>query len=78
MLHHQVIDPFLMANVVQGADVRMAQAGDGLCFALETLAQLRIAGQMFGKNLDGNSAIKPRISGTIHLPMQPAKGHVGV
>jgi len=29
--------------------------------------QLRIAGKMFGKNLDGNDAVEPRISGAMHL-----------
>jgi hypothetical protein len=29
----------------------MAQAGDGLCFALEAFAKLRVAGKMLGKNL---------------------------
>jgi len=38
-----------MAHVVERADVRMAQAGDGLGFALEALADLRAAGKVLWK-----------------------------
>ena len=67
VLHHQVIDPVLMANVVQRADVRMAQAGDGLGFAVETFAQLRIAGEMLGQNFDRDSAVEPRVARPVDL-----------
>src|SRR6516165_6602689 len=36
-LHHQIVDPTLMAYVVEHADVGMIQLGDGLGFALEAL-----------------------------------------
>jgi len=53
--------------------VRMAQARNGLGFALETFAQSRIAGEMFGKNFDSNDAVKPRISGAIDLACSRSK-----
>src|SRR6516165_1192085 len=37
-LHHQIVDPTLMAYVVEHADVGMIQLGDGLGFALEALS----------------------------------------
>jgi hypothetical protein len=39
VLHDEVVDAVLLANVVEGADVGMLQAGDGVGFALESLAQ---------------------------------------
>ena len=39
ILHHQKINSVLMADVVERADVRMIQAGDGFCFAVESLTQ---------------------------------------
>ena len=41
VLHHQVVDSVLLADVVQRADVGMIQAGDGARFALEALARVR-------------------------------------
>ena len=67
VLHHQVIDPVLMANIVQRADMGMAQAGDGLGLTVEPFAQLRITGEVLGQNLDGDVAIEARILGAIDL-----------
>ena len=43
-LHHQIVDAVLRAHVVQSADVRMIQAGNGLRFTLESLLANRIRG----------------------------------
>ena len=67
IFHHQEIDVVLMAGVVEGADVRMVQAGDGFCFAVEALAQFGAVGEMSGKNLDGDDAIEARIAGLVHF-----------
>ena len=42
LLHDQEVDPVLVADVVQGANVRVAQAGDGLGLALESLLQVGV------------------------------------
>jgi hypothetical protein len=42
MLHDEKVDPVLMPNVVQRADVRMVQCGDRTCLALESLAHSRV------------------------------------
>src|ERR1700722_1426984 len=67
VLHHQEVDPIVMANVVQRADVRMAQAGDGLSFALEAFMELRITGEMFGQDFDGDSPVEPRVASAVYL-----------
>ena len=51
IFHHQKIDFVLMASVVERADVRMVQAGDGLCFALESFAQFGTVGEMSRQEL---------------------------
>jgi hypothetical protein len=45
----------------------MVQARDRLCFALEPLAQFRPAGEMSGKNLEGDDSIEAGIAGFVHL-----------
>ena len=41
VLHDQEVDPVLAADVVEGANVRVIEAGDGLGLALEPLLQIR-------------------------------------
>jgi hypothetical protein len=67
ILHYEEINSVLMADVVEDADVWMIQAGDGLCFALKSLAQLGTIGKMRRQNFDGNNAIQTRIPGFINL-----------
>ena len=43
------------------ADVRMIQRGNGAGFALKTLLEFGIVGEMSGENLDGDSAIEARV-----------------
>src|ERR1700676_2103561 len=56
-----------MAGIEERADVRMVQAGDGLCFTVKTLAQFRAVGEMRGKNFDRHDAIEARIAGFVHF-----------
>ena len=49
ILHHQKINSVLPADVVQRANVRMIQSGDGSRLALEALAGFRPVGQMRGQ-----------------------------
>jgi hypothetical protein len=51
-----------MAHVVQRADVRMRERGDGLGFALEALPQIRISRDMCGQNFDRDGAVQPRVA----------------
>ena len=67
VLHDEVVNPVLFADVVERADVRVVQAADGPCFTLEAFPALRIGGQVFGKDFDGNRAVQPGVGCTIHL-----------
>ncbi len=49
ILHHQILDSVLVANVIERANVRMIQTGDGTCFTLESLAHFRGVCQIFGR-----------------------------
>jgi len=67
ILHDEEIDAVLMADVVERTDVRMAQAGDGLGFALEALAGLWAEGKMRGENFDGDGAVEAGVTSAIDL-----------
>jgi hypothetical protein len=66
VFHHEKIHTVLMADIVERADMLMIERGDRLCFAFEPLSQFRV-GCVFGKNLDGNRSIQPRVSRPVHL-----------
>ena len=67
VLHDQVVDAVLMADVVERADVRMVQPRDRARLAVEALAQLRARGEMRGQDLDGDVAVETRVAGAIDL-----------
>ena len=67
IFHHQKINAVLVASVVERADVRMIQAGDGLCFALEALAQFGAVSEMSGQHLDRDDSIEAGIARFINL-----------
>ena len=52
--------------IMEGADVRVVQGGDGAGFALEPLLQVRVGGDMLGQHLDGDDAIQA--AEEAHLP----------
>ena len=56
-----------MAYVMQRADVGMIQAGDGFCFALESLAQFSSVREMNGKNFNGDNSIEAGIAGFVNF-----------
>ena len=59
--HDQEVDPVLAADVVQRANVRVVQAGDGLRLALEPLLEIGVRGDMLGEHLDGDGAVESRV-----------------
>ena len=61
-LHDQEIGAVLRAYVVEMADMWMIQRGNGAGFALETLLEFGIVGEMSRENLDSDSAIEARAS----------------
>jgi hypothetical protein len=56
-----------MARVEERADVRMVQAGNRFCFALESLAQFGTIRKLRRQNFDRDNSIKARITGFVHL-----------
>ena len=57
VLHHQIVG----AYIVHRANMGMIQRRDGAGLALEAVAE------SFLRNLDGNDAIEPRVTGLSHL-----------
>ena len=68
VLHHQEVDPVLAPDVMERANVRVVQAGDGLRLALEPLLEIGVGGDMLGEHLDGDGAVESRVSGFVHFP----------
>ena len=52
---------------MQRADVGMSQAGNHFGLALEALASGSVVGEMWRKNLDGDSAVEASIADPINL-----------
>lgn len=50
MLHDQKISRALAGDVIQRADVRLVQDGDGLGLTLEALSAFRVGGQLSAGN----------------------------
>ena len=65
ILHDDERLPVLLADVVDGADVGMVQGGCGACFPPKARERLRVLGQFFGKKLQGDEAVQPRVLGLI-------------
>ncbi len=61
VLHHHEVDAVLAADVVERADVRMIQTGDGTGLALESLFEPGVIGEVRRKNLDGNRAVESSV-----------------
>ena len=67
VLHDQVVDPILPAEVVEDADVGMIQGGDGPGLTLEALAQVRASCQLRREDLDRHRPIQARVPGPVDL-----------
>ncbi len=63
-------------GAVEGANVRVVQAGDGLRLALEPLLQIRVCGDMFGQHLDGDGAVQAGVAGFVDFA-HPARAEGG-
>ena len=67
ILHHQVVDVAVAADVVHHADVRMGERGHGARLALESQPSLGIRGEILRQDLDGDRPIEPRVAGLVDL-----------
>src|SRR5262249_14493861 len=72
-LHDQVLGAVLVADVVEREAVRVRRRGYGLRLSLEALPDLLAAGEMRGKDLDGDRAVQPRVLRLVDLthPSRP-------
>ena len=64
---HQILDVVLAADVVQAADVRVVERGDGFGLTGEARAELGIRRQFRREDLQRHAAVQARIAGPIHL-----------
>src|SRR5260370_34193746 len=67
VFHYQVIDPILVANIVESADVGMVQGRNRACFAVEALFSLGIVRKMRRENFYGDGAVESSVPGAIAL-----------
>ena len=67
MRHDEVVRAVDVPDVVDAADVRMVQRGDGPRLAFETRAQIGIAGDVTRQDLDRDGAIEARVAGLVDL-----------
>ena len=69
-----MVHAFVVADVVERADVRVGEARDGARLALQALAPIGVVRQRPGKDLDRDDPIEPRITGSIDLAHAPRAG----
>ncbi len=75
-LHDQEVHAVLVAHVVECADVRVAQARDGLRLPLEALLEVRVRREVGRQDLDRDFAVKPRVLRPVDLA-HPARAKGG-
>ena len=62
-----LLDTALMANVIEGANIGMTDAGYRTRLAIEAVARGRRIGQVCRQNFDGNRSIQACIASPIHF-----------
>ena len=67
VFHDKERRPVLLADVVERADVGMAQLADEPGFPLETLASFRISREGSRQHLDGRRPTEARVDGLVDL-----------
>ena len=55
----------LLANIVNGTDIRMIERGGGLRFALKTSERLGIKGNFWGKEFQRDESVKAGVFGFV-------------
>jgi hypothetical protein len=63
--HYQEELPFVLLNVVNGADVGVIQRRSRPCFAAEALQRLRIFIEFLGEKLQGDAPAKLQVFGSV-------------
>src|SRR5262245_25639320 len=65
-LHHNELPPFLFADVVNRADVRMVQGRSGSGLALKSLNRMAVLGNFIGQEFESDLAAKPSVFSFVH------------
>jgi hypothetical protein len=73
MLQGQAVEEFhgdermslVLADVMNGADIRMIESGSGLGFALEAGQRLGVFGDVVGKEFEGDEAVEAGVFGLV-------------
>ncbi len=68
VLEHEIVEPALVADVVDRTDVRIVQRGNCACFVLEAPPRFRVRDERGREHLDGDRAIESRVASAVHLP----------
>src|SRR5215471_7900920 len=71
VLHHQIIDAVPLATSYTGQICGWLRREMARASRSKRSHSCGLLERCFGKNLKGNDAVKPCISGAIHLPMPP-------
>jgi hypothetical protein len=67
IFHHEVVGAVVPADVVNGTDVRVIEAGNRPGFAAEPLAPRGVACRLGGNHFDGDGAVQAAVNRPIHL-----------
>ena len=67
-LHDEIVGGAFPADVVQRADVRVVERGDGAGLALEPFTNLGVFGKVRGEDLDRDVAPQARVLRPVDLP----------
>jgi len=67
VLHDEVVDPFVGADVMKRADMRVVELGDGFRLALETRLSRRVSRELRRQHLDGDAPVEPRVLRLVDL-----------
>ena len=65
-LHHDEAAAFMLADVVEGADVGVVQRRGGARLALEAFRGQRVGGGRLGQELYRDMAAEPEVLGAVH------------
>src|ERR1700731_1812086 len=71
-LHHDEGLAFALADFVDGTDVGMIQSRRGTSFPAEAFERLRVSGNIFRQELQGDEATKLGVLGLVNHPHPPA------
>jgi len=64
-LEHQEIDAVVVADVVESANIRMRDLGDGASLVFEALAMFGVAGESLRENFEGHRAAETDVASAV-------------